>query len=344
MKQIKTVTFYSAVEDKELFERVGFYRDDITALREEGLDVKVTNSLLDVLHFKSDLYIGYFYSKAVIGALLSRVLGSKTVLTGGADQISPTLLRGTKLFARRLVAALGVMCSNKILVSCKDDEKNFHQIAKWVFGTKKIRRSNHVITPSPFAKPSHKTNSEVNAFTLCWMGAEGNVRRKGVDRAVKLIYMLRKLGLDASLYIAGTGGEGESYLKSIISTLSMNDHVKIIGPITEDEKNQRFSTMGVYLQLSEYEGFGVAAAEAFFSGMTVVHTNKGGLADVIGHRGIIVNLNDIDNDCYEKILELRDRISNYYPDFNYLNSSICRYSHAARSKDFLDFTENSYER
>ena len=40
--------------------------------------------------------------------------------------------------------------------------------------------------------------------------------------------------------------------------------MQFVGAISEQEKNRKYMEPGVYLQLSEHEGFGVAAAETFF--------------------------------------------------------------------------------
>ena len=327
---------YSAVKDKELFIRVGFYRDDIAALRLFGDQVIATNSLRELLQFRPELIVGYFFTKSMWAAVCGRLIGARVLLTGGADQISPSLLRGFKLFVHQLLAFLCLLLAHRILLSCTDDLINFRKLCfGFQFLEKKLSLVSHVVIPSPLPRMVENDRAvRFSAFTLCWMGSEGNVRRKGVDRAVRLISMLRTLDVDASLDIAGTDGPGRVFLEKLIHELDLTDHVRILGAISEDEKNKRLAEDSVYIQLSEHEGFGVAAAEAFFSGMVVVHSNKGGLRDVIGENGLIVDLAVIDNSDMVAVRDFYTQFLNYKINTEFLKNNLKNYSIQMRSEAF----------
>lgn len=331
------VCLYSSVPDKGLFSRVGFYRDDIKALSLHGEEVLATNSLQDLLEFKPGLVVGYFFSKSILAALLGRLIGARVVLTGGADQISPALLSGYRLLVRRAMALLGLLLAHRVLLSCTDDVKNFRKLCFGIRALqKKIELVNHVVVPAPLPRLIRvPVGGEFHAFTLCWMGNERNVRRKGVDKAIWLIAKLRDLGVDARLDVAGTDGPGKKFLEYLALELGVTEYVRFLGAISEEEKNDRFSHGSVYVQLSEHEGFGVAAAEAFFSGMIIVHSNKGGLGDVIGEHGLVLDPTAIEQkdsawvrDFYANFLQYRIN-----PDF--LEKNLQKYSIRMRSDAFL---------
>lgn len=320
-----------------LFERVGFYRDDVSALRRAGHDVFVTNSIVGAVAKNPDLLVGYFYSKSIVAAILCRLLGRQVVLTGGADQVSPLVMRGLALVIRRGAAFFGLLAAHRILLPCKDDINNFRVSC---FGIKSLGRklvlSPHVVVPAPgSANLERPKPGSFHAFTLCWLGTEGNVRRKGVDRAVKLIFLLRQIGVDAKLDIAGTDGPGRSLVDRLVSELGLSKVVQFVGAISEQEKNRKYLEPGVYLQLSEHEGFGLAAAEAFFSGMTVVHSNRGGLADVIGQQGLILSHEIIDSSDVGGIQEFYERFRNYTVDREHLTSELTKYSLERRALDLV---------
>lgn len=107
-----------------------------------------------------------------------------------------------------------------------------------------------------------------------------------------------------------------------------------MGAISEDEKNRRLAEDCVYIQLSEHEGFGVAAAEAFFSGMIVVHSNKGGLRDVIGENGLIVDLAVIDNSDIVAVRDFYAQFLNYKINAEFLKNNLKNYSIQMRSEAF----------
>lgn len=330
------VCLYASVSDKNLFCRVGFYRDDIAALRLHGDQVIATNSLRELLFFRPKLIVSYFFTKSILTILCGRLLGARVLLTGGADQISPILSNGFRLFIRRALAFLCLLFAHRILLSCSDDYINFHKLCFNVkFLEKKLSLVNHVVIPSPY--PSGMENNRIDqfhAFTLCWMGSESNVKRKGVDKAIRLIALLRRINVNASLVIAGTDGPGRLFLDNLIHELHLNEHVSLLGPISEDEKNVRLSSGCVYLQLSEHEGFGVAAAEAFFSGMIVVHSNQGGLRDVIGENGLIIDPAILETSDMVAISDFYREFLNYKINADFLKKNIGNYSVQMRSEAF----------
>jgi glycosyltransferase involved in cell wall biosynthesis len=336
------IFLFSAVSDEKLFSRVGFYRDDIAALGLNGDMVCATNSIRKLCNEKADLVVCYFYSKSFLPGFISRIKGARVIFTGGADQISPLLESGYALNVRRVVAFFCLLISHKVLVSCKDDYVNFKRLSFGVsFLGQKIKLVPHVVVPSQIDRHKRKGVNTFEAFTLVWMGTISNVKRKGVDRAISLISILRGRGIDATLKIAGTPGPGTNYLRELASELAIAEHIYFLGLISEKEKNQIFATCDVYLQLSEYEGFGVAAAEAFFSGVTVAHSNVGGLKDVIGNYGIILPLSAIDRNDDEVIENFYSDYLSFVPNKEYLLSEVKNYSISARSRQFLGVTNVS---
>jgi glycosyltransferase involved in cell wall biosynthesis len=331
------IIFYSAIKNHVLFERVGFYRDDIAALKLRGDNVFVSNSIRELIDQNFDLIVCYFYSKSLVAGLVSRLKGSRVIFTGGADQISPKLVRGRALFYRRFIAFFCLLISNRIMLSCKDDFDNFKILAFNIpFLIRKIELSPHVVIPFNIDRNDFKHDKlKFNAFTIAWMGSILNVQRKGVDRSIRLIGLLRECGVDASLSIAGTDGPGKDYLIDIVKSLCLESHIHFLGIISESEKEQLFISKDVYLQLSEHEGFGVAAAEAFFSGVLVAHSNAGGLSDVIGDNGIIIDVKAIDNNEINEIRNFYKNYLNFEINYEYINEALPKYSLKNRSDAFF---------
>ena len=331
------ICLYSAIPDEILFKRVGFYRDDLKALASKGEEVFATNSIWRVLRFRPHLFVGYFYSYSCLAAFVAKVVGGRVVLTGGADQISPDLAEGWKLFARRVAAFCCLLVSDRILLSCREDYLNFRKLC---FGfsslIKKIDLSKHVVeVPSSTRNRKPRSSGAFRAVTVCWMGNESNCRRKGVDRAIKLIAKLRSIGVDATLDVAGTEGAGALFLKNFARELGIEAHVHFLGVISEDEKYRIFSTADAYVQLSTHEGFGVAAAEGFFSGMLVVHSNRGGLKDVIGSRGMIVDIETLDEWSENDTKQFYREFLEFEIDRDYLILTLPKYSVQARAQAFF---------
>lgn len=329
---------YSSVASRDIFDRVGFYRDDLAALKMGSGHAIATNSLRELMRFHPDIVVGYFFSKSVFAALIGRFIGARVLLTGGADQISPVLSDGYHLFKHRVLAFVCLLLAHRILLSCTDDFNSFRGLClNFKFLEKKLSLVNHVVIPSPIPRKYRiDKGNTFSAFTLCWMGAESNARRKGVDRSIKLIALLRKIGVDASLDIAGTDGPGRIFIENLIRNMALTEHVHFLGSISEEDKNQRLSHGQVYIQLSEYEGFGVAAAEAFFSGMVVVHSNKGGLRDVIGHHGIILDAAIIEGGDLNLVRKFYYDFLQYRINPDFIRNNLVNYSVEMRSLAFFE--------
>lgn len=333
----RPMCLYSAVSDPALFERVGFYRDDLAALATRSRDVRPINRLIDIWRLKPSVLLGYFYSKACLAAILARLVGARVILTGGADQISPALKSGLRLAAHRAVAFLCLCFAHRVVVSCDDDYQEFRRIAcgfERLLG--KISRAPHVVRPGVGGQGlNRQVDGHFHAFTICWLGSVANAKRKGVDRAINLVAALRGIGVDATLDVAGTTGMGLGYLERLASDSGVGSYVRFYGAISEDEKNRRFADGAVYLQLSRHEGFGVAAAEAFLSGMIVVHTNKGGLRDVIGPAGLVVDVEELLSGGGDSLRQFYGSYLSFSVNSDFLRAEARKYSIESRAQSLL---------
>src|SRR5690606_7435955 len=66
------------------------------------------------------------------------------------------------------------------------------------------------------------------------------------------------------------------------------NQIRYAGYVTEDEKLTLLRNSRFYVQLSEYEGFGIGALEGLAQGCQVIHTNVGGLRDTVGDYGFVL--------------------------------------------------------
>ena len=77
--------------------------------------------------------------------------------------------------------------------------------------------------------------------------------------------------------------------EKLIAQHGLDDCIEFVHGISNEEVVHRYAQATVAVVPSEYEGFGLPAAEAMACGVPVVSTNGGALAEVVGDAGIVVD-------------------------------------------------------
>ncbi|WP_035284485.1 MULTISPECIES: glycosyltransferase family 4 protein [unclassified Clostridium] len=113
-----------------------------------------------------------------------------------------------------------------------------------------------------------------------------------IKRQRVLVEAARYTKTDVKMYIAGGGSEKEiSYLKELINKYKLQEKVKLLGFISEEEKiNYYAECLGVYFGAYD-EDYGYITLEAFFSRKPViVHKDAGGPLEFVkdGHNGYVI--------------------------------------------------------
>lgn len=331
----KRILFYASVPDIKLFNTQYFYKIDIKILRDLGYTVSVTNKLIDFIYFwRYNLAFIYFYRFGLFAAIAAWIFNKKIYFTGGIDDLDKDFASNYNYFIQRIFFRLCYFFSTKCIIVSNGDYNNikkaYHNKLK-----RKITLSFHAIDLDTYTKdiPRVKDN---HFITIAWMGSKGNVIRKGVDRAIYLFNSIIKTYPKfegSNLFIVGLEGEGSDYLKQEIEKLKICDRVVFTGVVDEKSKLQLLKQNKFYLQLSEYEGFGIAALEALATKCVVIHSGKGGLKDSISHYGILI---DNELDITLQTNKIMVNIDNFDIDsFEKATSYISQYfSFEKRMKDF----------
>jgi glycosyltransferase involved in cell wall biosynthesis len=106
-------------------------------------------------------------------------------------------------------------------------------------------------------------------------------------RAFQLVH--RKME-NAVLVIAGEGNL-EPYLKNLSLTLGISDKTLFLG--RRDDIPELLNSCDCFVLSSTYEGFGLVIGEAMAMMKPVIATNCGGVKEVMGGFGRLINVNDV---------------------------------------------------
>lgn len=107
------------------------------------------------------------------------------------------------------------------------------------------------------------------------------VHEKGAHLLVQALPIVRSMGFQAKLVIAGGGERG--HLEKLAGEAGVWDHVFFTGRVSDAERDRLYKIADVAAYPSLYEPFGIVALEAMAAGVPVVVSDAGGLAEVVEH-------------------------------------------------------------
>lgn len=114
------------------------------------------------------------------------------------------------------------------------------------------------------------------------LGFLGRLHQK--KNADVLIRALPRLGERVSLTIAGDGPEKDA-LMTLAHAIGVSERINWLGFVQDDAKASFFRHIDLLTMPSEYECFGMAAAEAMVAGVPVVVSPRTGIAELVRTKG-----------------------------------------------------------
>lgn len=272
-----------------------FYRTDIEILRDLGYKVQLSNNVFDFLQFwKYDIAFIYFYRYGLFASIFAKIFNKPVLFTGGIDYLDRNYAGFKSYYIQKLFFQLCSLFSDKNIIVSNSDLKNINRFKKNL-PLSKYPISFHSIDFDKFRCYDLSKRKKIIS-TIVWMIRSENVIRKGVDKSILLFKEIYKIDPEFRMVIIGSKGEGTKLLQDIIIREGLSNVVCFTDTVDESTKISILKESSIYTQLSIYEGFGIAAAEALAAGNLVIHTGCGGLSDAISQYGIKVN-----NDNYQNI-------------------------------------------
>lgn len=280
---------YAAVPQRAMLDQ-GFYAAEVEGLRADPRvrSVITTNRLDDVRKAQVDGIISYFYSHSAAVGAIARMRGIPVIATGGCEQLLRDSTTPAHIYLARIVAFHACTAGmDRILATSTEDFERMRQVA-WI-GRDRIQLSFHGVAAVEHVAVEHfdRPRAPASLVTIAGLDSELNVRRKGVLEAVDLLAHFHTHDSSASLTIIGRD-TCRAMVEERAVERGVSGQVHITGYVTEQEKLDLLRKSKFYVQLSEYEGFGIGALEALTQGCRVIHTDMGGLRDTIGEYGIVL--------------------------------------------------------
>jgi glycosyltransferase involved in cell wall biosynthesis len=110
------------------------------------------------------------------------------------------------------------------------------------------------------------------------------VPEKGAELLIRAFEAAVHLVPEAQLWIAGDGPQ-RAALQQLVGELKLGGNIQLLGQLTTDELQKRFSPAWVQVVPSRWpEPFGLAAAEAMMRSTAVIASATGGLLEIVQHQ------------------------------------------------------------
>ncbi|MXO66374.1 glycosyltransferase family 4 protein [Altericroceibacterium endophyticum] len=141
------------------------------------------------------------------------------------------------------------------------------------------------------------TDAPTRLFSLCRLEP-----RKNIAACVRAARRLKDAGYTFHYVIAGRGPEYET-LKRMIAELDVADVVDLVGFVSDETARRLYAEADIFIHPQmeiaggrDFEGFGIAIADAMLFGSAVIVGQEGGAVELVehGHSGLIVNGRDDD--------------------------------------------------
>src|SRR5262245_4633835 len=225
---------------------------------------------------RADLYFCWWWTWAFGPVALARALRRPVLVTGVFDlhefDRRPRFHRALMRYALRASGA-------NVFLSRLEEAQ--------VTSAFKVARPRYIpvgVDTSVYRPNGHPREDLI--FTVAWLQA-GNAERKGVPDAIRAVDRLRRRLPGVRLVVAGEKASGYPQLRRLVDSLGAGDSVTFLGAIPRREKIDLMQRCKVYIQPSQFEGFGLAVLEAMSCGSAVLTRPVGAIPEVVGDAGLL---------------------------------------------------------
>lgn len=274
---MKKVCFYANV-DLAKIKQVEFYRTDLSILKDLGFDVVIATSLWEVFKSRNcDLFYVWWWNRAIFVKIIAYIFGdSRVVVCGVIDYFFPYKSSSAFIFRplwQKILIRLSLkFCDENILI-CNYE----YNISRSFFSIRSPRMVYLAIDETYVSKQPYAET--LTALNIAWSSKE-SVKRKGLVELIQAVKLVVEEYPNFKLVMAGRSGDAVEELRAIIGANDLQKSITIESDITGERKKELLGQVDLYVQPSQYEGFGVAVAEAMRAGVPSLTTAAGSLPEV----------------------------------------------------------------
>lgn len=268
------VCFFAPVDDVRKLTHVGFYSQDIQAIRGLGHRISLATRWRDV-PWDADVYFVWWWTWAFIPLIKAKLRRRPVVITGTFNlRWGQGDYFHRSWWQRLLLRACLRLADENLFVS----HHELDPIAEYGW-TRHASYSPHCVDTNLYSMGSRR--EPLRLATVCWLRME-NAERKGMVHIIQALPDMLTEHPTLRLAIVGEWDTGYRYLRTLAQQLGVSANIDWLGKVDEAEKIQLLQSCTLYLQPSKYEGFGLAILEAMSCGAPLVTRSVGAVPEVVG--------------------------------------------------------------
>src|SRR5262245_7632618 len=267
------LAFYVRLSDPELLQTVGFYRDDLRALDELGIEVRTVTRVRDLLALEADAIYAWWFGFGVFAMLWARLRGKPALLIGTVHSTDGRDLAAWPWHKRWLMKLALRLATRTIFISAADFARlgDSHANQPAVI---------HCAVDLDSHRPSNAPR-EPTIVTISHLTKE-NVARKMVLESLEAFALFHRDHPRFRMHLVGHHGDAMGAIRAHIAALGIEDAVVLPGRVSFEHKLHLLQTATAYLQPSRCEGFGLAILEAEACGCPVVTNREPCIVEISG--------------------------------------------------------------
>lgn len=266
--------------------RTEFYRQDRELLGRLGHEVEFVDRPWR-LSRRFDLAYVWWWNYLWLWGPVARGLGLPVLATGVFD----AWVYETLSFPRRWLKGWGCGFSDLNVFVSREETDRVPRLVR--LKKDSVRYGPLGVDTSLYRPAESRPEEPFTLLNVCWQ-RRGNLERKMVPELLEAFAALQRDDPSARLILAGPPEDGGAWLKGRAGELGVGAAVSFPGEIPREEKIRLMQECSLYCQVSQYEGFGLATAEAMACGAPVLVSRVGAVPEVVGECGFYVDVPSVE--------------------------------------------------
>lgn len=294
---MKKICFHARGNEKNL-DHFDYYSNDIKTFESLGYEVHKSWKT-STIPFDCDIYYIWWWSSGIIPLIVAKLLGKPAIMIGNIH-LQDASIQGyyQRNFYTRFLIRLCLKYSDIQLTTSEIELEGIKKL-----GATKPMMIYHAIDSERYTFNSLENRS--NYLLTLTRFTQLNLERKKIYQILNAFKLVKdRLPADTKLIIAGSKeDDGFPKLQEYVSAIGLANHVEFPGYISDDDKIQLYQNCQIYIQPTDFEGFGMAIAESMCCGTPVITSPSGAVPEVTADLAYFVDPNDV-NDISNGILRL----------------------------------------